>query len=77
MTDNIYFSIDKYQFMAGQSDVYDRYGKLISKTQNYCLWMWNGYYYHVAAQYLTGESDARETAAKLLKNCGCAPVKMV
>ena len=63
------FSIGNYQFKCGFSDVYDKYGKLISKTQNYCLWMWNGYYYHVAAQYLEGELDAREIAAAMLNNC--------
>ena len=67
----IYFNIEKYKFLCGISKTYDRFGTEIVSIfkPNYALWMWNGYYYGILFQHLSGEDESRSNAsAKVEQN---------
>ncbi len=58
----IRFQIDNYKFRCGLCHTYDWRGMLIGKSNNYVLWMWNGYYFHILSENLKNEAAAREIA---------------
>lgn len=57
-----YFNIGPYRFMFGPSTIAsdDKFNPLI---HTFCLWMWNGYYWHIEiADCPTGDLESAKYA---------------